>query len=198
MFQRGFKTWCENVALSIRAELKLAKSAPLAASQVAQNLGVRVLEPSDIAGLSSPVLTTLLMDENDDWSAVTVGESGRAILIRNPSHSTGRTSSDIMHELSHLLIGHEPSRIVFSEDMFIALRSYDQLQEDEASWLSGSLLLPRPALLSIAQSGIDDAQACRTYDVSGQLLGYRRNVTGVARQMQYGSRRRTQAGVRAR
>ncbi len=185
------------MALGIRAELHLGRSVPLPVDQVARNLGVRILEPSDIIGLSSLFLRTLLVDESDDWSAVTVGEPGRAILIRNPSHSVGRTSSDIMHELAHLLIGHEPSRIVFSEDMFIALRSYDQLQEAEASWLSGCLLLPRPALLAIASSGATDAQACRKYDVSQQLLTYRRNVTGVTRQVQYGGRRRTRATRRA-
>ena len=195
MFQRGFKTWCENVAMGIRAEFRLAKSDPLSANEVARSLGVRILEPSDIVGLSSRDLRTLLAEESNDWSAVTIGEPGRAILIRNPSHSGGRTSSDIMHELAHLVLGHEPSKVVFSEDLVIALRSYDQTQEDEASWLSGCLLLPRPALLAIARSGMGDADACKTYDVSNQLLSYRRNATGVARQIQYG-RRRAQARAR--
>jgi len=54
-----------------------------------------------------------------------------------------------MHELAHLIIGHEPARVVVSPDMILAVRTYDQGQEEEAAWLSGCLLLPRPALLAL-------------------------------------------------
>lgn len=46
-------------------------------------------------------------------------------------------------------------------------------QEDEANWLSGCLLLPRPALLFIMQSAMDQEEACRRYKVSDDLLTYR-------------------------
>jgi Zn-dependent peptidase ImmA (M78 family) len=181
MFARGFKTWCENVAVSIRVELDLRKSDPLPAHRVSEHLGVRLVEPRDIVGLSKADVSILFRE--DDWSAVTVGSPGKALLVRNPSHSSGRTSSDIMHELSHLVIGHEPSRIVFSQGMEIALRSYDGGQEEEATWLAGCLLLPRYALLAIAKSGTPDEDACTRYGVSRHLLAYRKNVTGVARQI---------------
>lgn len=64
-------------------------------------------------------------------------------------HRNGRLASDIMHELAHLIIGHEPARVDVTEDGLLILNTFSQKQEDEAKWLSGCLLLPRPALLAI-------------------------------------------------
>ena len=85
-----------------------------------------------------------------------------------------------MHELSHIILGHKPSQIVFlTPDIHIALRDYNQDLEEEATWLSGCLLLPREALLSIRCNGISDANACHKYGVSIDLLTFRMNKTGV-------------------
>ena len=71
---------------------------------------------------------------------------------------------------------------MFAPDGTWMIRSYDKQQEDEAAWLAGCLLLPRPALVVIARrSKVNDAAA--RYEVSAQLLRYRMNATGVTRQM---------------
>ena len=75
---------------------------------------------------------------------------------------------------------------MFAPDGTWMIRSYDEQQEDEAAWLAGCLLLPRPALVVIARSKVNDAAA--RYEVSAQLLRYRMNATGVTRQM-HASRR---------
>jgi Zn-dependent peptidase ImmA (M78 family) len=67
-------------------------------------------------------------------------------VIFNPRKSDGRKASDIVHELAHLILGHDPAKVVFSEDGQIATRTFDQKQEDEANWLAWALLLPREAL----------------------------------------------------
>ena len=81
------------------------------------------------------------------------------------------------------------SRVMFFPDGNIALRTYDQTQEDEANWLAGCLLLPRDALMHIKAHRIAEELAARTYQVSVQLLKYRLNVTGVTAQF-----RRARAG----
>jgi Zn-dependent peptidase ImmA (M78 family) len=84
-----------------------------------------------------------------------------------------------MHELSHILLSHEPSKIILSPKVSIALRDYNENQEDEAAWLAGCLLLPREALLFIRRNGMNDEETLEKYRVSRDLLKYRMNVTGV-------------------
>jgi len=179
---RGFKAWCENISLQIRRELGQTKVTPLSPSDLAAYLDVRILEPKLIDGISNKSLNILGGKEKDNWSAITVSNNGRDIIVYNPAHSLARRSSDLMHELSHLLIGHKPSTLLFVPDATIALRSFDQKQEEEATWLSGALLLPRVALVSIRQSGLSSSEACEMFRVSNDLLNFRLNKTGVEAQ----------------
>ena len=88
-----------------------------------------------------------------------------------------------MHELAHLLLRHSPSTLMFAPDGKWTLLSYNELQEQEAGWLSGCLLLPRPALLQIAQLKLSPQAAALRYEVSHTLLKYRKDITGVSRQV---------------
>jgi len=184
MLARGFKTRCENISLQIRNELGLGKTDPLPPKALAQYLGVLLWKPTDIPGLSQQTLTVLLEKGKIFWSAVTISYGRVDAIIYNSSHSKARQASDIMHELSHMLLGHTPSQIVLSPNNPFALRSYNENQEEEAAWLAGCLLLPRKALVFIKNKGISDYKACEIYEVSRKLLSYRVNVTGVNYQIQ--------------
>ena len=93
-----------------------------------------------------------------------------------------------MHELAHLVLGHDPSTVLLSQDGKAALRSFNPQQEEEAAWLSGCLLLPRPALVFIARTKMGAERACQKYGVSDDMLDYRLKVTGVKIQMKRRSR----------
>ena len=187
-FARGFKTRCENIAQSIRRDLGKRPSDPLAMAELAAYLGVRVITPPEIPDMSTVSLRALLCDEANDWSAVTISGPGSTVVICNPKNSPARRSSDLAHEFAHLLLRHSPSTLMFAPDGTWTLRSYDEQQEQEAAWLSGCLLLPRPALLRIARSKLSPTDAAARYGVSQQLLRYRLDITGVTRQMAYGRR----------
>ena len=192
-FARGFKTRCENIAQSIRTTLELHPSDPLSVDDLADYLGAQIITPHAVPGISGKALRVLLEDDADDWSALTISGHGTALVIHNPTHSRGRRSSNIAHELAHLLLRHSPSTLMFAPDGTWSLRTYDDQQEEEATWLSGCLLLPRPALLSIAEAELTPREAATQYEVSEQLLKYRGDATGVTEQM-----RRRNAGVRRR
>lgn len=182
MFIRGFKSRCANLSTQFRLELGLHKYDPLLPHALAEHLGVQLLEPTDIAGLSQSALRQLRKDR-DAWSAVTVSSGGHDVVIYNSSHIKGRQSSDIMHELSHLILGHKPiEMMLFSEETDIVLREYDHAPEEEASWLAGCLLLPREALFYIRSNNMDERQTCEIYCVSRRLLVYRMDITGINRQ----------------
>lgn len=186
-FERGFKTRCENVAATVRKELSQSNTAPLSVGDLASHLGVQLIEPRAIPGLSEGALAALLHTDADDWSALTIGEgSSGALIVYNPTHSLARQASDLAHEIAHLLLRHTPSTMMFSPDGSWTLRTFNSTQEDEANWLAGCLLLPRAALEFVVRQGSDDEAIAADYGVSLQMVRYRKGVTGVSRQ--YGRR----------
>lgn len=187
--ERGFKTRCEEMSHSLRAEIGLSATAALPPDQLASYLGVAVWSVT-MLGLNENDLSQLTDKDPDSWSAITVSASGHEAIIVNPNHRKGRYSSDVMHELTHLLLGHSPSTMFFVANGDMALRGYDQLAEEEANWLAAALLLPREALVSTRRRRLAAEQICEHYGVSKQMLRFRTSVTGIDRQFR---RRKTSA-----
>ncbi len=185
--EKGFKSRCESIAQGLRKDIGLARVDPLPPTTLAEYLEVPVLALSEIPGVDPRDRRQLLEIDPDAWSAITVSAAERDVIIPNPRHTGGRPASDVMHEIAHLLLGHEPSTMFYVGDGDMALRGYNRAAEDEASWLAGALLLPRDVLVHIHDEAISAADACEIYGVSQDLLGYRTNVTGVRLQF---SRRR--------
>ena len=123
MFARGFKSWCENVATQQRRELGLSPIDPLDPWRLAEHLGIEVHTPSEIPRLDPACLKILLNDDADSWSAVTVSAGTKDVIILNSSHRGGRPASDLMHELAHILLGHEPARIDVTVDGALMLNA---------------------------------------------------------------------------
>lgn len=181
MYDRGFKSWCEKVALQQRLDLLLRATDPLNAVVLAQHLDVLVWAADEVPGVDSGALTVLTEQDPDSWSAVTLCTGTKDVIIINPNHRNGRRASDIMHELAHLIIGHEPARVDVTEDGLLILNTFSQKQEDEAKWLSGCLLLPRPALLAIRRLRLEESVAAKRFGVSVPMLTYRMRVLGLTR-----------------
>ena len=179
--ERGFKARCEEMSRSMRTELGIALIAPLPAKQLAPFLGVHVLQVAEL-GLSPDDTRQLLHNDPESWSAITVSAAGKDAIIVNPNHHGGRYSSDVMHELAHLLLGHESSTLFFAGQDNLALRGYNKEAEDEANWLAGALLLPRDALVSIRKKRCSKEVTCNEFGVSRRMLEFRMRVTGVERQ----------------
>lgn len=183
-FDRGFKTWAERTALALRRELGLQAHDPMIPDQLAIYLGVRLITPDGVPGLASDVRDQLLVHDPDGWSAVSAYVAEIAIVIYNPKHSRGRQASDIMHEFAHLILNHQPATMIMSQDGDMAMRTFNERQENEASWLAGCLLLPRDALLVCKRLKLSAKEASRRYGVSETLFSFRMRITGVERQWQ--------------
>ena len=182
MFKRGFKSWCETVSAQYRKELKVAPSDPIDPHGLAALLNIMVWTINDIPNLDSEALRVLTGKDKSCWSAATISLNSESLIVLNPTHSKARTASNLMHEISHLVIGHEPARVDVSEDNILLLNTYDKTQEDEADWLCGCLLLPRTACLKIKKMNQDASKSASDYGVSVEMLRYRMNVTGMNRQ----------------
>ena len=153
------------------------------------NNGYVAFSSSDI-GLTEEDLRQLVEVDVDSWSAITVSAYGRDMVIYNPRHFSGRYASDVMHELAHLVLGHDPTTMFFVGDGELALRGFNPSTEEEANWLAGTLLLPRDALVYVKGRKMTSEQACARYGVSSQMLEYRMRMTGVNRQFGRSGQRR--------
>ena len=184
--ERGFKAWAERMAVAVRRKYGLSPTEPIKPWKLADQLGVRVVSPLDFPELPSDIRTQLLERDPTGWSAATLLVGDTATVIYNPKSSPGRQASDVIHELAHIMLEHDPAAVVFSEDGQMATRTFDQKQEDEANWLGWTLLLPRSALVAARQQRMAKAQIAKAYGVSERLVGYRLQVTGVDVQMKRG------------
>lgn len=185
MFERGFKAWCERYAIEKRTELGLKPADPLDPFKLAENLRIRVWTPHDVPGLDKKTITILLRNDGKTpscWSAVTLIVGRHVVVILNSSHSASRQASDLTHELAHRIRNHTAQEVEVSAEGLMLLKSYDKLQEEEADWLSGCLLLPREALIAIKRRKLQIADAASTFGVSQRMLNYRLATTGVNRQ----------------
>jgi Zn-dependent peptidase ImmA (M78 family) len=182
VFNRGFKSWCETISVQHRRALRLTPVDRLDAVALAASLKIEVRSVDEVPGLDAHTVAALAA-EDGSWSAITLTNGVKTVVILNSGRSQGRSASDLMHELAHIIIGHIPGRIDITEDGALILNTYERQQEDEANWLAGSLLLPRDALLWIRRQRWDDETAARHYGVSVAMLQYRFNVTGVDYQL---------------
>ncbi len=183
-FRRGFKSWAEAKSVDLRRALQLRPEATLPMIKLAEHLQTDVIGPAEIPGVSPELLHQLLMTGRSDWSAVTLQLPGRTVIIQNIAHSPARQRSDITHELAHGICGHKAEQIVVLPGFPFPMRDFDDAQEDEATWLSGCLLLPRQALLWAARRGMTDDEVCDHFGTSVDLTRFRRKMTGIDKQLE--------------
>ena len=153
------------------------------ANDLAQHLGLTVWSVRDVEGMTSQDLAILCDRGDNSWAALTMRIGVANLIVYKPVFSKGRRNNVIMHELAHIILGHELSDACILEDGSLVPGNFSQIQEDEADWLAGTLLLPRPALLSIRKRALDDSQACGEYYVSRKMLAWRFRMTGVDYQL---------------
>ncbi|MBU6389172.1 ImmA/IrrE family metallo-endopeptidase [Patescibacteria group bacterium] len=181
-FERGFKSWAENTAISLRKRLGLSEVDPLGTKELTSYLAIKIWTLNDIPNLSVEAKRYLLSKDGDEWSAITLREGNADVIIINSSHSPRRQASDIAHECAHILRGHSPAKMMPIVELEAVLREYNDIQEAEANWLAGCLLLPRPVLSYCAARRMSEDEVCIKYNVSSNLYHYRVNVSGVKRQ----------------
>ena len=180
MFKKGFKTWCERASISTRRQLGLQSFDPIDLYKVAAIVEADIKYPKDVPGLDKKFLKILTEEDPDSWSAITIKIKQKIVIILNSAHTKARQMSSLGHELSHLIIGHPASKTGISADGLL-ITGFDRLQEDEAGWLSGCLLLPHDACQYIKKTKMDQSSAQRHYGISADMYTYRMNASGVNR-----------------
>lgn len=179
--RRGFKSEAERIAKRIQSDLGLSVADAVEPKALAGFLGIEVRGGDELVSIQRFIDLEKL--QPGAFSACTLRPTpDRVVIVYNPKSVPWRSKSDIAHELSHTLLEHELSRVERLADM--TFLTCDQTQEEEARWLSGCLLLPRPLLLKEVTRGLVAADIAQKYEVSTDMATYRLNVTGVLRQRQ--------------
>jgi Zn-dependent peptidase ImmA (M78 family) len=185
--RRGFLAEAERHAARIRSELGQAPTSKLSIDDAATHLGIRVIAASDLIDIAR--LQDLERIQALAFSACTFDIDGIRVVVFNPIRSAERRESDIGHEVSHVILGHELSALrTIAGTPF---RTCQPDQEEEATNLAGTLLLPRPLLLSATRRGLSLEEIAERYGVTVDMARFRLNRTGVAKQI-----RNTQAATR--
>lgn len=178
---RGFKTDAERAAIAAREALNLSSHERLPARMLANLLEVNVATPVELTGIPIVTLEELTVHAKDRWSAALVQgpPDYRDLLVHNPTHSLFRQESDIFHELSHHLCGHEPDGI--HRIGGFEIREYSKVKEEQAEFLGYALHLSKDALFWANRRRMDREAISDHFCASEQLIRHRMNITGITK-----------------
>lgn len=182
-FRRGFKIWCENIAYGFRRDLGLPKYGPLSPDALAQHLGITVWTPDDLPNFEKKHRDQLLIRDESSWSAVTLTLPEGRFIIVNSAHGATRRNNDLMHEIAHVVLEHEPAQMVTSPNGHMFLDNYSVQQEEEADWLAAALLAPRQAVINVLTANPDIKEAARCFAISESLMKMVIARNGIDRQL---------------
>jgi Zn-dependent peptidase ImmA (M78 family) len=174
--RRGFKSEAERIASGVREHLGCGENDPVPLDALAADLGVEIMSADQLVPIER--LEELQHLQDDAFSAATLRRrDGRKVVVFNPLHANGRTRSNQAHELSHIVLQHTLRTIENVGSMSFV--TCDIEQEEEADWLGGCLLLPRPILLQAAKQGKSPQQIAEEYETSEPMARFRLNASGV-------------------
>jgi IrrE N-terminal-like domain len=178
--RRGFKAEAERLALSLREELGLAVTDRLDFIALTEHLEIPVISLQELRhhGASSDSISHL-MGRKSGFSALTICDGTRRLIVYNPRHPPTRQANSVVHEVSHVILEH-PTFPALGEG---GCRYWDSRMEEEADWQAAALLVPRDGAFLWLTTGHGLRDGAEHFGVSPALFRWRVNKTGVARQL---------------
>jgi IrrE N-terminal-like domain len=178
--RRGFKAEAEKIAQLVRAELGLGLLDALDCFALAEAWGIPVVSLGELRedGAGDGSIRRLL-SEDSGFSATTTVLGTKRLIVYNPRQPPRRNASNLAHELSHLILEHEPKPAIGIG----GCRYWNGGQEAEADWLGAAMLVPRRSALEWMLQNGDLEDGARNFGVSLELFRWRVNHTGVVREI---------------
>lgn len=105
---------------------------------------------------------------------------GSKLIILNPTHGANRQNATLMEEISHVFLGHQPSRLAIAavdRSGKPMARDYRPEVEEEAYGVGAAALVPYTALRRFVRRGETSRQIARHFAVSRDLVEFRLKVT---------------------
>jgi hypothetical protein len=170
-------------AMGFRDFAGVPSDVPLDPFRLASFANLLVVAFEDIKGLTPEVRAHLLGDASEKWSGGACSlplPDGRKLVILNPNHGRMRTNATLMEEVSHVFLGHRPSRLkVVAETASgqTVAREYRKSDEEAAYGTGAAALVPFAALKKFVLEGQTSTEIGRHFRVSRELVEYRLKVT---------------------
>ena len=168
------------MALEVRAELGLGQLDRLDPRQLAHHLDIPVVGLSELA-VTLHGAQYFLSEDRSAFSAGTVFDGHRRMIVHNDCHSEARQSSNLAHELAHPLLFHEPAPAL---DLKTGCRYWNDNYEQEANWLGGELLVTADMALAVARGHLSQPEARERWGVSDAMLKWHLNAGGATKRVQ--------------
>lgn len=156
---------------------------PLDPFRLAHYAKLLVVPYDEIEGLSPETVAHLLGEGKEMWSGGAASKKlpdGRKLIILNPTHGRNRHNATLMEEVSHVFLGHKPSRLAIKntnkQGRAIA-RDYNQDIEEEAYGTGAASLVPYSALKRFVEAGKTSREIARHFQVSRALVEYRIKIS---------------------
>ena len=133
--------------------------------------------------LSDETKQQLLNDGKDKWSGGACSQTlpdGRKLIILNPTHGANRQNATLMEEISHVFLGHKPSRLAitnYNKEGKVIARDYHAEIEEEAYSVGAAALVPYSALRRFILQGKTSREIARHFNVSRELVEYRMKIS---------------------
>ncbi len=133
--------------------------------------------------LSEETKNHLLGNGSNKWSGGACSQTlhdGRKLIILNPTHGKNRQNATLMEEVSHVFLGHKPSRLaienVNKQGKPIA-RDYRENDEEAAYSVGAAALVPFSGLRRMINEGKTSREIARHFNVSRELVEYRIKIS---------------------
>ncbi|HUS12917.1 MAG TPA: ImmA/IrrE family metallo-endopeptidase [Pyrinomonadaceae bacterium] len=173
----------ELYAMGFRDFAGVRPDVPLDPFRLARFANLLVIRFDQIEGLSPKVRDHLLGTASEQWSGGACSlplPDGRKIVILNPNHGAMRTNATLMEEVSHVFLGHQPSRlkvVAETKNGQTVAREYRKADEEAAYATGAAALVPFSALRRFVLEGLTSQQTAKHFRVSRELIEYRLKVT---------------------
>ncbi len=156
---------------------------PLDPFELAIYANLLVIPFEEIEALSPETIEHLLGGGKEAWSGGAASHTlpdGRKLIILNPTHGKNRQNATLMEEISHVFLGHKPSRLAIenrNKEGKIIARDYNHAIEEEAYSTGAAALVPYTALRRMVEKGKTAREIARHFYVSLALVEYRIKVS---------------------
>jgi hypothetical protein len=156
------------IAVEERAELGLGAYDPFDPYALCEHHGIPVYGFADLAqfDLGAEAIEHFASTRSSAWSAALIPIGSARVIIENENHAPVRRRSNIAHELGHHLLEHSFDEVLLGDDH---RRQFNAIQEKQAGFLAGELLVPFAAVEQMAFDGWNNERVALKYQVSQQF-----------------------------
>lgn len=133
--------------------------------------------------LSDETKFYLIGDGKNSWSGGACSQAlpdGRKLIVLNPTHGANRQNATLMEEISHVFLGHKPSKLAvttYNKEGKPIAREYQAEVEEEAYSVGAAALVPYSSLRRMVNQGKTSKEIARHFNVSRELIEYRIKVS---------------------